>query len=427
MLHRSLIVSLLVFTSCASQSAPALQGQNQGLLRAAAAHKRDSLPLIRKFHAPLLARNPALVQLKYQAMQESPFAFYRATAFLYYHDIAQMAALQSPIHILQQGDFHLENLGTYRAGNAYAYDLNDFDEAFQGPWIWELARCAVSVQLAAEEAGFSPAERDAFVADLTTRYLIHLQALNQQPGSLRQPLGAASVTEKPRKALAKAAQFNPAEWIAEMTINGRFRTSDKVQPVSPAIAQEVASAIASYAAQRREPSGFFRVKDTATRIAGKGSLGLYRYLALVEGATPAPGDDHILEIKEAITPSAQALQSRTSGNGSRIVKAFQYFLPGADPLLGTTQIHRQEAYVRELLPKEAVNLEKINKKSEYRDFLDTIALVAARAHARSQQGARILQEAQTPQILQQRIGSFAQSYATQVQSDFEAFRRSGGR
>jgi uncharacterized protein (DUF2252 family) len=427
MLRRSLIVSLLVFTSCASQSAPALQGQDPGILRAAATHKRDPLPLIRKFHAPLIARAPALVQLKYQAMQESPFAFYRATAFLYYQDVAQMAALQSPIHILQQGDFHLENLGTYRAGNTYAYDLNDFDEAFQGPWIWELARCAVSVQLAAEEAGFSKSERDEFVAHLTTRYLTHLQALTQQPGALRQPLGAASVTEKPRKALEKAAQFNPAEWIAEMTVNGRFRPSDKVQPVSPAIAQEVAAAVTNYASQRREPSGFFRVKDTATRIAGKGSLGLYRYLALVEGATPAPGDDHILEIKEAITPSAQALQSRTPGNGNRIVKAFHYFLPGADPLLGTTQIHRQEAYIRELLPKETVNLEKINKKSEYRDFLDTVALVAARAHARSQQGARILQEAQSPQALHQRIGPFAQSYAAQVQSDFETFRRSGGR
>lgn len=423
----ALLLSLLVFTSCANQSAPALQGQNQGLMRAAATHKRDPLPLIRKFHAALITRAPALVQLKYQAMQESPFAFYRATAFLYYQDVAPIAALQSPIQILQQGDFHLENLGTYYARNTYAYDLNDFDEAFQGPWVWELARCAVSVQLAAAEAGFSKSERDELVAHLSTRYLAHLQALTQQPGSLSQPLSAAFVTEKPRKALEKAAQYNPTEWIAEMTVNGRFRPSDKVQPVSPAIAQEVAAAVANYAAQRRENSGFFRVKDTATRIAGKGSLGLYRYLALVEGPTPAPADDHILEIKEAITPSAQVLQRRTSENGTRIVKAFHYFLPSPDPLLGTTHIHRQEAYVRELLPKETVNLEKLNKKSEYRDFLDTVALVAARAHARSQQGARILQEAQSPQALHQRIGTFAQSYAAQVESDFETFRRSGGR
>ena len=54
---------------------------------------RDPMPQIQQFHAPLLTRNPELVKLKYQAMSESPFIFYRATAFLFYSDIKAETAL----------------------------------------------------------------------------------------------------------------------------------------------------------------------------------------------------------------------------------------------------------------------------------------------------------------------------------------------
>ena len=89
---------------------------------------RDLMGLIQRFHANLVQRDPALIQLKYQAMAEDPFAFYRATAFLFYNDLKSETALKAGVTVPLQGDFHLENMGTYRTSQGtFAYDLNDFD------------------------------------------------------------------------------------------------------------------------------------------------------------------------------------------------------------------------------------------------------------------------------------------------------------
>ncbi|PIQ23030.1 hypothetical protein COW36_01980 [bacterium (Candidatus Blackallbacteria) CG17_big_fil_post_rev_8_21_14_2_50_48_46] len=380
---------------------------------------RDPLPLIQKYHLELQKRAPEWVRLKYEAMSESPFAFYRATAFLFDYDMARETALASPTRIWIQGDFHLENMGTYKTSrNRFAYDLNDFDEATQAPYTWELARQAVSIQLAADENGFKGSEREALVGFFLERYLFHLQALSRQPALLAQPLDQRYLTEKPAKQVEQAANFNRAEYLSEMTRAGRFIPSDKILPISPAIQQEVAAALTLYARTRREGAAFFRLKDAAARVAGKGSLGRYRYIVLVEGASASPQDDIILEFKEAASPSTEAFAVSRGDQSARILQAFRYFLPEADPFLGVSKVHNLSVYVRELLPKETVNLEKLNKNKEFQDFLDSVALIGARAHARSGQAARILAESKTWLPL---LPAWSDQYAGLVSSDWETF------
>lgn len=432
-----LLLSLLLITTatlsgCRSRSQTQgadFQGQQTAVpLMAqrfqATGRSRDLSQWIQQYHAPLVARNPVLIDLKYQAMKDSPFAFYRATAFLFYQDMAAQNALNQAVKVPLQGDLHLENMGTYRMNNGdFAYDLNDFDEAVTGPFTWDIARMGTSIYLAAEEVGLKKSEQQGLSQYFLSAYQRALEALQQNPALLKTPLNERYLSEKPANQVSQARErFDRAAWLTSMAPNGRFALGTKIQAVPAAERIALQQAIEAYTQTRREGAAFFRVKDAAVRIAGKGSLGRYRYVVLVEGATPAAQDDLILEFKEATSPSANyAGRQLSNGNdGQRIVSAYRQFLPQVDPYLGVTRLGALSAYVRELLPDESVNLDKVNKVGEYQDFLDSVALIVARAHSHSGQGARILQE--LPQY-EKPLLDFMQSYKSQVDSDYESFRR----
>jgi uncharacterized protein (DUF2252 family) len=417
------------FTSCRSRTqalAPPSSALNAGVSAQrfqSFGSSRDLFQLLDKYHAPLLQRNPGLIQLKYDAMKSSAFAFYRATAFIFYHDMASQKSLNQAVSVPLQGDFHLENLGTYRtAAGDFAYDLNDFDEAVSGPFTWDLARLGVSIYLAADEVGLKKSEQDEMARYFLNAYQDALAAIQRSPGLLSVPLSERYLSEKPAEQVTQARQrFSRSAWLQEMAPGGRFALGNKVQPVPAAELQTLQQAVQRYAAARREGPAFFNLKDAAVRIAGKGSLGRYRYIVLMEGATAAPQDDLILEFKEATTPSANYAGQRSSGDdGQRIVNAYRQMLPQADPYLGVSRFGALSAYVRELLPDESVNLEKVNKVSEYRDFLDSVALIIARAHSRTGQAARIQAE-----VAQQESAllDFMKAYTAQVESDYNSFRK----
>src|SRR5262249_43529594 len=51
--------------------------------------------------------------------------------------------------VLAVGDIHLENFGTWRdADGRWVWGVNDFDEAAEMPYVYDLIRLAVSVRLA---------------------------------------------------------------------------------------------------------------------------------------------------------------------------------------------------------------------------------------------------------------------------------------
>ena len=92
---------------------------------------------------------PNMVKLKYQAMAENIFRFYRGTCHLFYEDLAAAAPLPPSPTTWISGDLHLENFGSYKADNGLVYfDLNDFDEGILAPASWELVRMITSIFIA---------------------------------------------------------------------------------------------------------------------------------------------------------------------------------------------------------------------------------------------------------------------------------------
>jgi uncharacterized protein (DUF2252 family) len=71
-----------------------------------------------RFNAALLTE---IVQLKYEAMTENAFRFFRGTCYLFYEDLAASQPLPlSPLAWIC-GDLHIENYGSYKGDNKLVY------------------------------------------------------------------------------------------------------------------------------------------------------------------------------------------------------------------------------------------------------------------------------------------------------------------
>ena len=95
-----------------------------------------------------------LIPIKYGRMLVSPFTFFRGSAILMAADLAHTPT--TGIEALLCGDAHLSNFGVFATPERrMVFDVNDFDEAFFGPWEWDLKRLAASAVIAGRDNGFS--------------------------------------------------------------------------------------------------------------------------------------------------------------------------------------------------------------------------------------------------------------------------------
>jgi hypothetical protein len=107
----------------------------------------------RKYEAWLAKRTTLVaadLQLKHQRMAESPFSFLRATFYRWaqlYPEVCPDVA-KAPV-VLAVGDLHVENFGTWRdAEGRLIWGVNDFDEAYPMAYTNDLVRLATSAHLA---------------------------------------------------------------------------------------------------------------------------------------------------------------------------------------------------------------------------------------------------------------------------------------
>jgi uncharacterized protein (DUF2252 family) len=58
------------------------------------------------------------------------------------------------LEVVLCGDAHLANYGAFATPERrLVFDINDFDEAYPGPWEWDLKRLAASAVVAGREKG----------------------------------------------------------------------------------------------------------------------------------------------------------------------------------------------------------------------------------------------------------------------------------
>lgn len=385
-------------------------------------YARDAMDFLKRHHAQASRRPNNQVARKLAAMSDSPINFFRGGAPLFYRDLTEHPGLRSPVAIPLMGDLHLENLGAHRlADGRFVFDLNDFDEAFTGPYTWELARAGVSTRLHAQAAGLAPEAQDRMVRRFVAGYLGAIARFGSAPKEIAAPLTADRVPGPAAEAIEDATEFDPREFFSRWIERGRLKPSRNVVPVDAATARGLASGLEAYARGRKEPAGFFKLKDAARRVAGLASLSRMRYLLLVEGPTAQEFDDLLLDLKEEGPPAATPFVPAPAGSqAERVRKAWAYFVPGADPFLGVMPGGGADFLVRRLAPwRGEVEVGSLRTEARFGAYLDAVALATARAHARSGKAGAILKDAGGAEKLAARLAPFAASYAKQVEEDRE--------
>ncbi len=110
-----------------------------------------------------------LLPIKYGRMLESPFAFLRGSAVVMAADLASTP--NTGLHAILCGDAHLSNFGIFATPErSMVFDINDFDEAYPGPWEWDLKRLAASAVVAGRGNGFSEKKCRGLAADTAKMY-----------------------------------------------------------------------------------------------------------------------------------------------------------------------------------------------------------------------------------------------------------------
>ncbi len=200
------------------------------------------------------------LEYKHEQMAANPFSFLRATFYRWSELWAQeLPELGDAPRVLSVGDLHVENYGTWRdAEGRLIWGVNDFDEATNLPYTFDLVRLATSAGLAAAEGHLSINLKEACAAVLSG-YTTALRSGGR-------PMVLAENDRWLRK-LATGRLRDPVAFWARMgeLPTARGPLSNKVQELL----------------LQRMPDGANRVRFTRRR-AGLGSLGLERLVAIAE-------------------------------------------------------------------------------------------------------------------------------------------------
>jgi len=248
-------------------------------------------------------RDPERLSMKYAKMAQNPFIFLRGACHLFYESLPDAPLFRDAPLAWCCGDLHFENFGSYKGDDRQVYfDINDYDEASLAPVTWDMVRLLTSIQCGADTIKATRAEAMAASQSCLDAYRDAL--ITGKPLWVERETSSGLVKEL----LTALQELDRAAFLDKRTIRkGRQRSlkldGAKALPASAAQKQLVGEFMARFAATQPNPK-FFEVLDIGCRIAGTGSLGLERFVVLVEGKG-SPDGNYLIDIKEA-RPSALA-------------------------------------------------------------------------------------------------------------------------
>ena len=106
---------------------------------------------------------PADLERKHTAMAQDVFPFLRATFYRWMQLWPEVCSREyGAPKVLSVGDLHVENFGTWRdVEGRLVWGINDFDEAYDLPYTADLVRLAASAHIAIREAKLEIGPEDA--------------------------------------------------------------------------------------------------------------------------------------------------------------------------------------------------------------------------------------------------------------------------
>ncbi|WP_433747374.1 DUF2252 family protein [Falsibacillus pallidus] len=400
---------------------------------------------------------------KYQAMEDSPFAFYRATNFLYYQDldngtiaIPNEWTTTQNINTWLSGDFHTQNIGFFDNDEGdVVFDLNDFDDSYIGPFYWDLLRYTTSIYLLKDQLSWSlsQSEADDLASSFLTEYQNTLASVNGNAGETQVKMDKATVTgfidDQMDDVINGSASHALDKWtVINSSGNRQFDLSNPelsavnsmdlvdLQGDWPSYVQDISDKVSSW------DSHYFDVKDRARRLhSGLGSLGVDKYYVLIEGSTSSADDDQILEVKEERKPNmfvnpmtdATLYNSPLSGPADTARVAYKGLQDQVDDHLGVLTGENKSYLVRRISPyKHGLDPADFKQKSDLDSFVKYSAQALAYAHARADRDYQsqfisynfedgALQAIDVWPQFKTNVVDLARNYADQVNADYQSF------
>lgn len=363
--------------------------------------------ILNEFDEQCMQLNSNKRQEKYKKMLESPFRFFRGSAYLFYYDMTNLhlqfhTPEDTPTWI--QGDLHMENFGAFQNERGeIVFDVNDFDEGYIGSYLFDVLRMSVSVALFCDELSLSEEEQRKRISNYLEAYYLQLRRfkkLKDDPYSLTFTAGN---TKGPiKKMLKKLMKRQSNHLLMDITYineeNKRvFAWSDEICPVGEEERNKLETFIKDYYdsldAENKRDLTFYTIKDIARKHgSGTASIGLDRYYILIEGGKEANGiDDLVLEVKEVRTPIPayflpyqNAFWEKYEHQGERVVTTQKAMHHLEDPHLGYLTIDDRHFYVRERSPyKKKIKAKQLETLKDMDSTLEIMGKITAKIHARA--------------------------------------------
>lgn len=372
---------------------------------------------LKNFNTGLL---PDMVQLKYEAMSENAFRFFRGTCHLFYEDLAAAAPLPlSPLSWIC-GDLHIENFGSYRGDNKLVYfDLNDFDEALLAPASYEVVRMVTSIFIAFDNLNFEP-EKALKMAQLYLKTysatLAKGKAISIEPrtakGIVCEFLTSAS-KNRYKELLKKRTVSKKKSIMLSLEDERHFKLDKKLR-------QELKAHINEWIKTSSDGPYNYEVISAVFRLAGTGSTGVRRYLFLLK-STNTKNKYLMVDMKQARTssvlPFVNVQQLQWENEAARVIGIQQRMQNIPAALLSTTVFRGDSYIIQELQPvKDTIKFKLIKNYRDMYQVIDDMAALTASAQLRSggMQGSGTIDELMAfgnDQSWQEAVIGYAQNYA----------------
>jgi len=331
--------------------------------------------------------------LKHTRMAEDPFPFLRATFYRWMQMWPQVCSeLARAARVLAVGDLHVENFGTWRDQEGrLIWGVNDFDEAYPLPYTGDLVRLATSAHLAIAGNHLSLKTEDACSAILAG----YREGLESG--------GKPFVLEEDHKWLREAATGelrDPVHFWGKM---------NALAPVHGEVPKSARKALEDLLPS---PGLVYRV---AHRVAGLGSLGRERYVALADWQ-----GGRVAREAKALVPSACVWAQEDKGSQNIF---YEKIITTAARALDPYVHLRGRWIVRRLAPHcSRIELTALPKKREEERLLHAMGFETANIHL----GSKAASKAVRRDLIKRKTGwlhEAARKMVEAVRKDWEQWRK----
>ncbi len=339
---------------------------------------------------------------KFRKMSAGAFPFYRGSAAVYYTDLADEApdpfVTKESSRVWIQGDLHADNFGTYLASDGrLIFDVNDFDEAYVGPYTWDVRRLAASMALIGYDKSLSDEQIKQLMTALVDSYTAQVKRFADGQDNKSFALTLDNANGVVLDVLRAAREQTRAALLDELTVvadgDRKFKRNKINSDVNDETRGALEAAFKNYLQtipeKVRQSESAYRIKDAvATEGFGIGSAGQRMYSLLLEGADQTLDNDVILSLKEswpsavAIAVKDQSIKDYFTNQGQRAaVSRRSLQAPFIDPWLGYTELNGAGVLVSEASPYGASpEWFDINDFGELTEVMKDLGRVVAKMH-----------------------------------------------